>query len=99
MNELQARVDALSARSKPLAVDDSQFRLVVCSVHDGVIDSVRLAKLLHREANAEVRSWIEACDVRANRSFVRVPANPELDMAERIIVPLRFDDSLVDSCR
>lgn len=96
MNDVQVLVDALAASlGRPIGVDDSRFRLVAHSAHAQDVDTVRLAKLLQREANAEVISWLEQHGARGPDSFVRIPRCPRLEMAARIIVPLRFDGELL----
>lgn len=98
MNDVQTLVDALAASlRRPIGVDDNRFGLVAYSAHgeEEELDTVRLAKLLQREASAEVTGWLERHGVREADSFVRVPACSELEMTARIIIPLRFDDALV----
>jgi len=98
MSDLQAMVDAMAdALDRPVGVDDARFRLLAHSAHrEGQpVDAVRLAKLLRREANAQVKDWLERHGVREAGSFVRVPRCEELDMAARIIAPLRFDGDLL----
>ena len=96
-SDLQALVDALgTAISRPIGVDDARFRLAAYNPHEGeVVDSVRLAKLLHREADGSVQAWLERHGASTARSHARIPRNHELDMAARILVPLRFDGILV----
>ena len=96
MNDLQGLVDAMASElGRPIGVDDSRFRLLAHSAHQGSVDSVRLTKLLRREANPRVVEWLEGHGVREARDFSRVPPCEELEMAARIIVPLRFDGELL----
>lgn len=93
MSDVQDLVDALAAElQRPIGVDDRHFRAIAYSSHPEEIDSVRLASILHREAPAPVRRWLEDIGVREAETYMRVPANPELGMAARICVPLRFED-------
>ncbi|MGD9632866.1 MAG: PucR family transcriptional regulator [Pirellulales bacterium] len=96
MNDVQILVDALAASlDRPIGVDDSRFRLVAHSAHAYDVDTVRLAKLLQREASADVTAWLEQHGVRGPDTFVRIPGCPRLEMAARIVVPLRFDGELL----
>lgn len=98
MNDLQGFVDALASQlDRPVGVDDSHFRLLAHSAHrpGQPVDAVRMAKLLRREAAPKVKAWLDDHGVREARDFVRVPASDELEMAARVIVPLRFDGELL----
>lgn len=96
-DDLQCLVDALGAAlRRPVCVDDARFRLVSYKEHDlEEVDSVRVAKLMHRQADANVQAWLEEHGARTADTYARIPRNPELDMARRILVPLRFDGLLL----
>jgi DNA-binding PucR family transcriptional regulator len=95
--DLQGLVDALgTSLQRPVCVDDARFRLVAYKEHDiEQVDSVRLAKLLHRQAGPHVQAWLEEHGARTAERLARIPRNPELDMARRILIPLRFDGMLL----
>jgi sugar diacid utilization regulator len=93
MSDVQALVDALAAElDRPTGVDDRHFRSIAYSSHAEAVDSVRLASILQREAPAAVREWLEELGVHEAATHLRVPPNPELGMAARVCLPLRFDD-------
>lgn len=95
--DLQRLVDSLGVSlRRPVCVDDARFRLVAYKEHDlQEVDSVRVAKLLHRQADANVQAWLEEHGARTAERFARIPRNPELGMAARILIPLRFDGMLL----
>lgn len=96
MDDIQALVDALAAElHRPTGVDDRHFRSIAYSSHSEGVDPVRLASILQREAPPAVRRWLEQLGVQTAESHLRVPANPALDMAARVCVPLRFDSVLL----
>ncbi len=96
MSEVQALVDALSeGLGQPVGVDDRHFRAVAYSSHPDRIDQVRIASILHRAAPAGVIEWLQSLGVSRSVEPLRVPANPEFDMAPRICVPLRFKGTLL----
>jgi hypothetical protein len=93
MSDVQALVDALAAElDRPTGVDDRHFRSIAYSSHAEGVDSVRLASILQREAPQPVREWLEDLGVHEAETYLRVPANPELGMAARVCLPLRFDN-------
>jgi sugar diacid utilization regulator len=93
MSDVQALVDALAAElDRPAGVDDRHFRSIAYSSHADDIDSVRLASILQRQAPRSVREWLEEIGVHEAATHLRVPANPELGMAARVCMPLRFDE-------
>jgi DNA-binding PucR family transcriptional regulator len=92
-DEVQALVDSLATElHRPAGVDDRNFRSVAYSSHPEGVDSVRLASILQREAPQAVREWLEELGVSEADHYLRVPANPALEMSARVCVPLRFDD-------
>ena len=92
MSDVQALVDALAAElHRPTGVDDRHFRSIAYSSHPEGVDPVRLASILQREAPRPVREWLEDLGVQEVDTYLRVPANPELGMAARVCLPLRFD--------
>jgi hypothetical protein len=95
--DLQTIVDDLAATlHRPVGIDDAQFRSQAYSAHLEPADPVRLASILRREAPPEVRSWlIGELRVHEARGYVRVRANPDLGMAARVCVPVRFGEVLL----
>lgn len=97
MADLQELLDDLAAvLGRPVALEDRRWRLVAHSAHDGSSDSVRLASILARAAPPEVAAWLDGLGLdRADGPLVDVPANPALDMVERVCAPVREHDALL----
>lgn len=96
MSDLQDLVDGLADHlGRPVGVDDRRLRSVAYSSHVDGIDPVRLASILQREAPSEVADWLDDLGIARASSYLKVPPNPELGMAARVCVPLRFDDRLL----
>ncbi|MFG1922846.1 PucR family transcriptional regulator [Cryptosporangium sp. NPDC048952] len=91
--QVQDIVDALaSALRRAVAVDDHTLRLIAVSEDFGDSDPPRIWSLLHRRTRPE--------DVQFDRFAtaeepVRIPANPELELAPRLVIPLRHEGLLV----
>lgn len=96
MNTVQLLVDGLAERlERPVGVDDRKFRAIAYSSHPSNIDSVRRDSILGRKAPLAVTEWLEALGVLSAESFVRIPANTDLDMVARVCFPLRFHGRLL----
>ena len=93
--ELQQRLEALAdVVQRGVSIDDTNGHLVASSVHRGAVDPVRTRAILTREIPPEVARW-QNTHLRAATGAVRVPANLELGMQQRIAVPLRHGGRLV----
>ncbi|GAA0623346.1 helix-turn-helix domain-containing protein [Kutzneria viridogrisea] len=89
-NELQHLVDALARRlGRPVAVDDSAFRLLAYSSQSGEVDELRKAVVLTREVPPEGIAWLRGYELSKATRPVRLPANPELRAYPRIAIPVR----------
>lgn len=96
MNDLQAIVDALATTlARPVGVDDRRFGVVAYSAHIDSVDPVRLASILQREAPRAATEWLESLGISEVEDYLRVPANAELGMTQRVCVPIRFDGNLL----
>jgi DNA-binding PucR family transcriptional regulator len=96
VNEVQLLVDGLAERlGRPVGVDDRRFRAVAYSSHRHEIDPVRRDSILGRRAPLEVTAWLEEIGVLNAERFLRVPANPNLEMVARVCFPLRFRGRLL----
>jgi hypothetical protein len=96
INELQRLVDVLAESiDRPIAINDSSFRLIAHSSHATSSDRIRERSIIERQAPVEVVRWIVAHGVPEARSTIRTPAAPELDMLERVTVPLRTTNTLL----
>jgi hypothetical protein len=96
VNTVQLLVDGLAERlERPVGVDDRKFRAIAYSSHPSNIDSVRRDSILGRKAPLAVTEWLEALGVLSAESFVRIPANTDLDMVARVCFPLRFHGRLL----
>jgi hypothetical protein len=93
---LQQVVDHLAERvGRPAILEDRFLRLIAYSSHDGPVDDVREASILHRQASPEVSSWLKALGLPHARHPVRVPGNSELHMLPRVCVPVLHKDMLL----
>ena len=87
VEQVQEMVDALaSTLRRAVAVDDHALRLIAVSEDFGDSDPPRVWSLLHRRTRPE--------DVHFDRIAtavepVRIPANPALELAPRLVIPLR----------
>ena len=96
MTDLQELVDGLASElARPVGIDDRRFRSLAYSSHFEHVDEVRLASLLHREAPREVMAWLDSLRIHEAEWYTRIPANPELDMAARVCVPVRWQELLL----
>ncbi|HEX6390239.1 MAG TPA: CdaR family transcriptional regulator, partial [Solirubrobacteraceae bacterium] len=96
MADLQELVDDLAAEiGRPISVEDRRWRLLAHSAHTGATDTVRRTTILARAAPPEVAAWLESLGVLQARDLVEVPPNAELDMAARVVMPVRHDDVLL----
>jgi hypothetical protein len=94
--DLQELVDDLAAEiGRPISVEDRRWRLLAHSAHTGVTDTVRSTTILTRAAPPAVAAWLDSLGLLRARELVEVPANEELDMAARVVVPVRHDDVLL----
>jgi PucR C-terminal helix-turn-helix domain/GGDEF-like domain len=89
-------VDGLAdAIGRPVGIDDRWHRALAYSSHDEPVDPVRLASIMRRHAPQPACEWVESLGIRTATGFVRVPANPALEMARRLCIPVRFGDALL----
>lgn len=91
---LQEALDALAGRlGVGITIDGPDGQLLAYSSQpdSGATDEARLAAILRRHVEPEVRAWEEAAlrEADPRHRAVRVPANPQLGMAARVCVPLR----------
>jgi len=95
-HELQTLVDAAASElGRPIGIDDARFRPVAYSAHHEGYDAVRTECILGRESPLAAVRWIKSLGLPAAVAPQRVPANPDLGMAARIGVPLRYSDLTV----
>src|SRR5262245_60566021 len=73
-----------------VGLDDSHFGALVYSPHPDDVDKVRRDSILHREAPAEVTSWLEGLGIRGAQHAVRIPANDRYGMSPRVCAPVRW---------
>lgn len=89
--ELQRLVDGLAARlGRNVAVDDLGFRLLAYSAQVGEIDDMRARVILTREAPPEAVAWLRAQKLGRASGPVRLPANPELGILARVVIPVSY---------
>lgn len=91
--ELQRLIDGLALSvGRAVAVDDLDFRLLAFTSHHGQVDAIRQEAILNRQAPESARQFVRACGVARATGPVRLPANDELGMQERVCIPLRSHD-------
>jgi hypothetical protein len=96
MNDLQDLVDALAAElGRPVGLDDRRFRSIAYSSHVEELDQVRLSSILQRKAPDEVTRFLSSLNIEDVDDHLRIPARPELGMASRVCLPVRFVGSLL----
>ena len=91
---LQEALDALAGRlGVGITIDGPDGQLLAYSSQpvSGATDEARLAAILRRHVEPEVRAWEEAAlrEADPRQPSVRVPANRQLGMAARVCVLLR----------
>lgn len=91
--ELQSLVDTLARRlERPVAVDDTSFRLLAYSAHLGTIDDMRARVILNRVAPPEALAWLRRFRLAKADGPVRLPADDELGLLPRVAIPVRHQD-------
>jgi len=93
---IQSVVDALSiALDRPILLDDATLAPLAYSRQWGV-DTVRSESILGRGASPEVRRALLAQGIeRAEDDVMRTVAAPDLGMAERLCLPVRFESHVL----
>jgi sugar diacid utilization regulator len=87
IEQIQSLVDALAARlGRAVVVDDQDLRLVAVSEDFGDADPARIWSLLHRRTRPEDVPYAE---IKQRAGAVHIPANPALDLWQRLCVPIR----------
>ena len=93
MNEPQTLIDSLARHlQRPVGVDDRRFRAIAYSSHEDEIDEVRRISILGRKAPEAVIDWLDQQGVQDARTAIRLPANAELGMVQRVCQPVCFHD-------
>lgn len=91
--ELQSLVDTLARRlERPVAVDDTSFRLLAYSAHLGTIDDMRARVILTRVAPPEALAWLRRFRLAKADGPVRLPSDDELGLLPRVAIPVRHQD-------
>ncbi|MCW2915150.1 MAG: putative transcriptional regulator, PucR family [Actinomycetia bacterium] len=86
----QAELEALAVRiGHSVTVDDPTGRLIAYSVQDAFADEARIASILLRQVPLAIQEWQNLHGISEATAPVRVPANPQLGMTERVCVPIR----------
>src|ERR1700678_3307064 len=93
VEQIQALVDGLAARlGRAVLVDDRDLRLVAASQDFGDADPARVWSLLHRRTRPEDVRHEELARLAGP---VYVAENPELELWQRLCVPVRCRGLLV----
>ncbi|MGW4336391.1 PucR family transcriptional regulator [Rhodococcus koreensis] len=94
--ELQEITDRLAADlNRSVFVEDSWFRPLATSAQLGAIDAPRVQAILRREPVQEHVRYFHECGVTRCREPFRVPANPNLDLLARLVIPVLAGDRLL----
>jgi DNA-binding PucR family transcriptional regulator len=90
---LQAVVDRLSVSlDRPVLLDDAAMVPLAYSRQGREIDGVRSASILNRGPTRAVRETLLSAGISDSDDVVRIAAEPELEMVERVCVPVRAGD-------
>ncbi len=93
---VQALIDALSvALRRPVLLDDPALHPLAYSEQFGEIDSVRRDSILHRGASQAVRRALLDQGIAEMSGVLRTTPVPELDMDERVCLPVREGDEVL----
>ena len=86
---VRVELDRLAgALGRSVSIDDPEGGLLGYSVQADDADEARIAAILSRRVPAAVQRWQDEQGVRAATEPLRLPANPDLGMAERLCVPI-----------
>ncbi|WP_181810487.1 PucR family transcriptional regulator [Streptomyces ipomoeae] len=92
LQELQDVINGISAEvGVPTSLTDTRLNSLVFGPHDDAgIDSVRRQALLLRSTPEWVREWFGRYGIDTATAPVRIPADPEHELASRVVVPARW---------
>lgn len=77
-----------------MAIDDPHLHLLAYSVHEGHVDRVRLASIMHKEAPRDAIAWNFSQGILQASAPLHLPANKVLGMDPRLCVPIRSGSKL-----
>ncbi|OZM81724.1 CdaR family transcriptional regulator [Pseudonocardia sp. MH-G8] len=93
VERVQQIAEALAARlRRSVAVDDHSLQLVAASPDRGDSDPARVWSVLHRRTRPED---VDLAELRLISAPTRVPPNPNLGLHARLVVPVRYRDTLL----
>lgn len=76
---------------RPAVLEDTRQRMVAFSPQDDRIDQVREATILRQQAGPDVSEWLRRVGAFQSDRAVHLPANGELGMLPRLLVPVRSE--------
>ncbi|MFB8387417.1 PucR family transcriptional regulator [Microbacterium sp. NPDC055910] len=76
---------------RPAVLEDTRQRMIAFSPQDDRIDPVREATILRQQAGSDVSDWLRRVGAFKTDRAVHVPANGDLEMLPRLLVPVRSD--------
>lgn len=93
-DDLQELVDDVSRLlAAPVILEDADFTLLAFCAHDaaapGAMDAVRTRSILTRGSPPETRAWFEEFGIATAETPLRTPADPELGILTRLVIPVR----------
>lgn len=96
MEDLQDVADDLAATiGRGVAIDDRRLRLLVHSAHDGDADAMRRTSILTRSVPETISEYAFSHGIEKADGPIRVPAEPSLAVAARLVFPLRSQGLLL----
>jgi sugar diacid utilization regulator len=89
--DLQSLVEGLAARlGRGVAIDDSNFRLIVHTAHHGPVDRTRLESILRMRPPDDVLAYMGSMHYeRMTEDVTRLEAVASLGMLARVLAPIR----------
>jgi hypothetical protein len=95
-SRIQTLVEELAADiGYAVTVDDEHWRLETYSAVHGERDWLREHSILERDIPQAAKAWARELGIADAAGPVRVPANPAIGTAARVVVPLRDDEQLL----
>jgi sugar diacid utilization regulator len=90
VDELQELVDRLASQlGRSVAIDDQKLQVLAASQHFGDEDPMRIRAIMRRTSEPLVAEYLLGQGIEHWSKPDRIPANPELEIKQRVCVPIR----------